>query len=67
MGQAQQERRAVLIVEDDAEVRQVTAAQGYVEVRGPQILRRPIWEKSGHWQHFAGGMFRVDDQAPHQI
>ena len=26
MGQAQQERRAVLIVEDDAEVRQVTAA-----------------------------------------
>jgi threonyl-tRNA synthetase len=44
-------------------VRQVTVAQGYAEVRGPQVLRRPIWEASGHWQHFAGGMFRVDDQA----
>jgi threonyl-tRNA synthetase len=44
-------------------VRQVTASQGYAEVRTPQILRRPVWEASGHWQHFLAGMFRVDDQA----
>jgi threonyl-tRNA synthetase len=44
-------------------VRRVTAAQGYAEVRTPQILRRPVWEASGHWQHFAGGMFRIDDQS----
>ena len=40
-------------------VREVTAAQGYQEVRAPQIMRRPVWEHSGHWQHFHGGMFRV--------
>lgn len=34
-------------------------AEGYLEVKTPQILRRPIWEASGHWQHFGGGMFRV--------
>jgi threonyl-tRNA synthetase len=35
---------------------------GYSEVRTPQILRRPVWEASGHWQHFEQGMFRVLDQ-----
>lgn len=38
-------------------------ADGYAEVRTPQILRRPVWEASGHWQHFQGGMFRVADDA----
>jgi threonyl-tRNA synthetase len=38
-------------------------AQGYREVKTPQLVRRPIWEASGHWQHFAAGMFRLDDQA----
>jgi threonyl-tRNA synthetase len=41
--------------------RRHVAAEGYHEVRTPQLLRRPVWELSGHWQHFAGGMFRVDD------
>jgi threonyl-tRNA synthetase len=36
--------------------------EGYAEVRTPQILRRPVWEASGHWQHFEAGMFRVQDQ-----
>jgi threonyl-tRNA synthetase len=31
-------------------------------VKTPQILRQPIWEASGHWQHFQGGMFRIDDE-----
>jgi threonyl-tRNA synthetase len=51
----------VRALEDAA--RRATRAQGYQEVRTPQIMRRPVWEASGHWQHFAGGMFRVDDQA----
>jgi threonyl-tRNA synthetase len=38
-------------------------ADGYQEVRTPQILRRPIWQTSGHWEHFAGGMFRLDDES----
>ena len=45
---------------EDAARRQV-AALGYHEVRTPQLLRRPLWEQSGHWQHHAGGMFTVDD------
>ena len=38
-------------------------AQGYLEVKTPQILRKPIWQASGHWQHFGHGMFRVEDQS----
>jgi threonyl-tRNA synthetase len=38
-------------------------AQGYLEVKTPQILRKPVWEASGHWQHFGAAMFRVDDQS----
>ncbi len=36
-------------------------AQRYEEVRTPQILRRPVWEASGHWDHFREGMFGIDD------
>ena len=42
-------------------VRRQAQQQGYEEVRTPQIMRREIWEASGHWQHFAGGMYRVHD------
>lgn len=44
-------------------IRQQSRAHGYQEVRTPQIMRRPVWEASGHWQHFFQGMFRVDDQS----
>jgi threonyl-tRNA synthetase len=36
---------------------------GYREVRTPQLVRREVWETSGHWSAFAGGMFVVDDAA----
>jgi threonyl-tRNA synthetase len=36
---------------------------GYREVRTPQLLRRAVWEQSGHWGKFANGMFAVDDAA----
>jgi threonyl-tRNA synthetase len=41
-------------------VRAHVARQGYEEVRTPQVLRRAVWEASGHWQHFAHGMMRLD-------
>jgi threonyl-tRNA synthetase len=44
-------------------VRQHMRAQGYAELRTPQLIRRPMWEASGHWSHFYEGMFRVADQA----
>lgn len=40
-------------------------ADGYHEVRTPQLLRQPIWERSGHWDHFQAGMFVLgDDDLP---
>jgi threonyl-tRNA synthetase len=38
-------------------------ADGYHEVRTPQVLRRPVWEKSGHWGAFAHAMFALGDGA----
>ena len=36
---------------------------GYQEVETPQLLDRSLWERSGHWDKFAGGMFttHLDD------
>ncbi len=31
--------------------------QGYEEVRTPQLLKKAIWERSGHWHSFPEGMF----------
>jgi threonyl-tRNA synthetase len=30
---------------------------GYKEVRGPQILDRSLWERTGHWENFKDNMF----------
>lgn len=49
----------VRALEDAA--RRHTAAQGYQEVRTPQLLRQSIWETSGHWQHFRPHMFAVQE------
>ncbi|MGQ9660350.1 MAG: threonine--tRNA ligase [Thermochromatium sp.] len=37
---------------------------GYQEVETPQLLDRSLWERSGHWDKFAGGMFttHLDDR-----
>ena len=32
-------------------------ARGYREVRTPQLMRRPVWEASGHWSKFHASMF----------
>jgi len=40
-------------------VRAHVAAAGYREVRTPQLMRRPVWEKSGHWRAFEAGMFTL--------
>ncbi len=37
---------------------------GYQEVETPQLLDRSLWERSGHWDKFADGMFttHLDDR-----
>ena len=43
--------------------RQHIADSGYREVRTPQLLRRPVWERSGHWGKFHDSMFACGDGA----
>ncbi len=38
-------------------MRKVYRDNGYQEVRGPQILDRSLWERSGHWENFKENMF----------
>jgi threonyl-tRNA synthetase len=37
-------------------------ANGYVEVRTPQLLDRSLWEASGHWDKFREHMFTVEGE-----
>ncbi len=48
---------------DEAQ-REQLREEGYLEVRTPQVLRRPIWEASGHWQHFRDAMIRIGGDSP---
>jgi threonyl-tRNA synthetase len=34
---------------------------GYREVRTPQVMSRPLWERSGHWEHFREGMLVLEE------
>lgn len=43
------------LLEDAARAHVV--AGGYREVRTPQLMRRPVWERSGHWGKFHDAMF----------
>jgi threonyl-tRNA synthetase len=38
-------------------MRERLADYGYLEVETPQVLDRSLWERSGHWEKFADGMF----------
>ena len=43
-------------------MRRVYRQNGYQEVRGPQILERQLWEKSGHWENFKDNMFTTSSE-----
>ncbi len=45
------------LLEDAARAR--VRAAGYQEVRTPQLMRRNVWECSGHWGKFEHAMFAV--------
>lgn len=38
-------------------MRETIRQNGYQEIRTPQVLDRTLWEKSGHWEKFAYGIF----------
>ena len=35
---------------------------GYVEVKTPLLYHQQLWEISGHWQHYADNMFKVESE-----
>ncbi len=37
-------------------------AAGYLEVKGPQLLDRSLWEASGHWENFRENMFIAESR-----
>lgn len=41
--------------------REHVRAGGYREVRTPQLMRRSVWEASGHWGKFEHAMFALGD------
>ena len=43
-------------------VRRRLAANGYLEVRTPQVLDRSLWEKSGHWENYRENMFTTSSE-----
>ncbi|AJC22684.1 threonine--tRNA ligase [Pandoraea pulmonicola] len=43
-------------------MRRVYRNNGYQEVKGPQILDRSLWEKSGHWQNYKDNMFTTESE-----
>ena len=43
-------------------MRAVYRDNGYHEVRGPMILDRSLWEKSGHWEKYRENMFVTESE-----
>ncbi len=48
----------------EAYIRRRLDADGYAEVKSPQLLDARLWEKSGHWGKFRENMFVVPDEIP---
>ena len=43
-------------------MRQVYRDNGYLEVKGPQILDRSLWELTGHWEKYRDNMFTTESE-----
>ena len=43
-------------------MRAVYKDTGYQEVKGPQILDKSLWEKTGHWQNYRENMFTTESE-----
>ena len=43
-------------------MRRVYQDNGYQEVKGPQILDKTLWEKTGHWDKYRENMFTTESE-----
>jgi threonyl-tRNA synthetase len=46
----------------EAYMRRRLDADGYLEVKAPQLMDREMWERSGHWQKFGHAMFTCETE-----
>ena len=46
----------------EAYMRAVYRDNGYQEVKGPQILDKSLWEKTGHWDKYRENMFTTESE-----
>jgi threonyl-tRNA synthetase len=40
--------------------RELQDARGYQEISTPILVNKRLWEQSGHWEHYAENMFKVE-------
>ncbi len=43
-------------------MRKVYQDNGYLEVKGPQIIDKSLWEKTGHWDKYRENMFITESE-----
>ncbi|MEZ5629093.1 MAG: threonine--tRNA ligase [Burkholderiaceae bacterium] len=43
-------------------MRRVYRDNGYLEVKGPQLLDKGLWEKTGHWDKYRENMFTTESE-----
>src|SRR5438034_4938012 len=43
-------------------MRRVYRDNGYQEVKGPQIIDKTLWEKTGHWDKYRDNMFTTESE-----
>ena len=43
-------------------MRRIYRDNGYLEVKGPQILDKALWEKTGHWDKYRENMFTTESE-----
>ena len=43
-------------------MRAVYRDNGYLEVKGPQLLDKTLWEKTGHWDKYRDNMFTTESE-----
>lgn len=53
-------RGMVLVRELERFAREMQDARGYLEISTPILVNKRLWEQSGHWEHYAEYMFRLE-------
>ncbi len=50
----------ILVRELEKFAREALDARDYQEISTPMLVNKKLWEQSGHWEHYADNMFKVE-------